>query len=79
VKKACHIFLEKFRQGLQLCPRPHFNQKSSQEVMGIQSNENPNFGNCGTLDLGISRKMPFGCSPHGESQIIYKGEGGDFP
>jgi hypothetical protein len=73
VKEACHVSLEIFWQGLQLCFGPHFNQRFSQEIMGVQSGGSPNFRNCGTLDLGILRKMPFGCSPHGESQKILQG------
>jgi hypothetical protein len=49
---------------------PCFNRKFAQEVMGIQSGESPNFENFGTLNLGVPGKISFGCSPHGESQII---------
>jgi len=73
VKEACHVLLKKIRQGLQLCFRPHFNQRFSQEIMGVQSGGNANFGNYGTLDLGALGKKPFGCSPHGESQRILQG------
>jgi len=42
---------------------PHLNQRSAQEVMGVQSDENPNLGNFNTLDLGIQGKITFGCNP----------------
>jgi hypothetical protein len=41
---------------------PHFNQRYTQEIMGFQSGESFNFK---TFNLGISRKMTFGCSPYG--------------
>jgi len=47
--------------------------------MGPQSRGNPNFGNFGTLIWESKDKMPFGCGPHGEAQIYYKGEGSGFP
>ncbi len=42
---------------------PHFNQRSAQEVMGVQSGESLNLGNFKTPDLGIRGKITFGCSP----------------
>jgi hypothetical protein len=36
-KVACHISLERSRQGLQLCFKPHPNQRSIKKVMGHQS------------------------------------------
>jgi hypothetical protein len=47
-----------------------------QKVMGVQNGENPNFGNWGTLDLGVLGKMSFGYNPHDMSQKYYKREGG---
>jgi len=38
--------------------------------MGAHSEGSFNFGNFGTPDLGVTRKMSFGCSPHGESERI---------
>jgi hypothetical protein len=38
---------------------PHFNWRYTQEIMGFQNGERLNFK---TFDLGISRKMTFGCS-----------------
>jgi hypothetical protein len=44
VQVMCRI-LERYQQGLQLFIRFHLNQRFTQEVMGIQSGENPNFEN----------------------------------
>jgi hypothetical protein len=44
VQVACHILLERFWQGLKLCFRPHFNQRSTHKVMGFKSCESPNLG-----------------------------------
>jgi hypothetical protein len=53
VQVACHILLEILQHGLQLFFRPHLNRRSTQEVMGIQSRRNPNFGNFKTSNLGV--------------------------
>jgi hypothetical protein len=53
---AHHISLESSWWGLQLCFRLHFNQRSSQKFMGLQSHESPNFENSRTPKLGISRQ-----------------------
>jgi hypothetical protein len=50
---VCHILLESSWWGLQLCFRPHLNQRSAQNVMGLQSHKSPNFENFGTPNLGI--------------------------
>jgi hypothetical protein len=44
----------KFQQGLHLCFKTHFNQRSAKEVMAIQCAKSPNFGSFGTPNLGIS-------------------------
>jgi len=46
---TCNILLKRSQQELQLCFRPHLNQRSSHKIMGAQSCESPNFGNFGTL------------------------------
>jgi hypothetical protein len=56
--------------------KPCFNQKSTQEVIGIQSGESPNFENCGTFDLGVSGNMSFGLAPMANHKKNYKREGG---
>jgi hypothetical protein len=60
---VCNISLESFQQGLQLCLRTNLHQKFTKEIMGFQSGGSPNFGNFGIPDLGVPRKMTFGCSP----------------
>jgi hypothetical protein len=45
VQVVCNILLESSRQGLQLCFRPHLNQRSECKVMRPQSHGSPNFGN----------------------------------
>jgi hypothetical protein len=67
MQEVCHISLESFWWGLQLCFKPHINWRSPQEVMGVQNGESPNFENCGTPNLAVPRKTPFGCSPCGKS------------
>jgi hypothetical protein len=59
------ISLESYQWGLQLCFRPHFNRRSAHNVMGLQSCENPNFGNFETPTLESWDKMTFGCWSHG--------------
>jgi hypothetical protein len=66
VQDACHISLQRSWRGLQICYRHRLNQRSSQEIMGVQSGGCPNFGNFETFHLGIPRKMTFGCRPHGK-------------
>jgi hypothetical protein len=41
----CYKSLENSQQGLQLCFKPHFNQRFAQKVMALQNVESPNFGN----------------------------------
>ncbi len=53
VHVACHIPLKNSRQGLKLLCGSHFNQRFAKEVMGLQSCENPNFGNSRTANLGV--------------------------
>jgi hypothetical protein len=48
VQVACNIPLENSQLGLQLCFRPHCNQRSTREVMRPQRRESPSCGNFGT-------------------------------
>jgi hypothetical protein len=48
--------IEKFLMKLQLCLKPHLNQRFAQEVMGPQSNKRPNFGKFRTPNLGVLRQ-----------------------
>jgi len=45
VQVACNIPLESFWRGLQLCFRPHHDQRSTHKVMGLQSCKSPDFSN----------------------------------
>jgi hypothetical protein len=76
---ACHISLERSWQGQQLCFRPHFNQMSSQRVMGLQSRENPNLGNLGTPNLRVPRQNDIWVlAPMVGHREYYKKEGVGF-
>jgi hypothetical protein len=79
VQVTCHIPLESSWRGLQLCFRPHINQRSIEKVIGLQSCESPKFGNFGTPTWESRDKMPFGCGPMERHRVYYKGEGGGFP
>jgi len=59
------ILWENFRLKLQLCLRPHLNQRSAQDVMGLQNGKGPNFENFEIFNLGILKKMTFWCNPYG--------------
>ncbi len=61
VQVACNIPLESSWQWLQLCFRPHFNQRSTHKVMGPQSCESPSCGNFKTPAWESQDKMTFGC------------------
>jgi hypothetical protein len=58
---VAHV-IEKLLMKTTTLYKTHFKQRSKQQVMGFQSDENPNFG---TFDLGVLGKMTFGCSPCG--------------
>jgi hypothetical protein len=65
---ASHIPLEFFWWGIQLCFRPHFNQRFAHKIMGLQSHESPNFENFGTPTWESLEKMSFGCWSRGQAQ-----------
>jgi hypothetical protein len=48
-----HISLENPQQKLQLCFKPHLNQRFSQDIITFQSARCPNFKSFGTPNLGI--------------------------
>jgi hypothetical protein len=73
VQVACDIPLKSFRQGLQFFFRTHCNQRSSREVMRLQSCKSPSYENFGTPTWESKDKKPFGCGPYGEVQSILKG------
>jgi hypothetical protein len=81
VQATCNIPLESFQRWLQLCFRPHCNQRSAQEVMCLQSRENPN---CWNFESGLPLGSPgtknhLDVAPMERRRIYYKGEGGGFP
>jgi hypothetical protein len=49
LQATCHISLESSRRGLQLCFRPHRNQRSTKEVLRPQSLDSPGWRDFGTL------------------------------
>jgi len=73
VQMACDILLESFQRGLQLCFRPHLNQRSAHKVMAPQSRRSPNLGNF------LGQKNHLDVSPVERCRVYYKGEGGGFP
>jgi hypothetical protein len=74
VQMECNTPLESSQRELQLCFKPHPDQRFEQEVMASQGYKSPTlaisrlpFGSPGT-------KRPFGCGPHREVQrILYGG------
>jgi hypothetical protein len=69
---TCHISLESSQQKPQLCFRPRLNQKCAQKAMGLQK-----LWASKMAGVPISRKMTFGCNPHGHHKKYYKEEGDD--
>ncbi len=65
---ACHILLEIFLWGLQLCFRPHLNWRFARKVMGLQSRRRFNFWNFRTPTWESWDKMTFGCWSHSQAQ-----------
>jgi len=81
VQVTCHILLKSFQRGLQLCFRPHLNQRFSQEVMSFQSLKSLNFWNFGTPKLTWKSwdKMTFGHGPYGQTKKkLWGGESCEF-
>ncbi len=67
------------RQGIQLCFRPHCNQRSAHQVMHLQSHGVPIVGILG-LPFGSPRtKNHLDVGPMERCKVYYKGEGGGFP
>jgi hypothetical protein len=78
VQMECDTPLKRFQQELQVCFRPHPNQRSKQRVMNSQSPRSPNRDNFRTPWESWDKK-PFGCGCGGIMQRILYGEGGGFP
>jgi hypothetical protein len=79
VQLKCNTSLESSWGELQVCFRPHPNQRSEQGVMISQSPGSPNHDNFGTPPWESLDKKSFGCRCRGETQRILYGEGGGFP
>jgi hypothetical protein len=74
IQATCNIPLESSWRGIQLFFRPHHNQRSTQEVMRLQSCRSPNCYNFRTPTWESQDKKSFGCGPRGEAQnILYGG------
>jgi hypothetical protein len=73
MQETCDIPLKIYWQGLQLCFRPHCDQRSAQEVMRPQSGRSLNCCNFGTPIWESRDKKPFGCGPRGVAQSILYG------
>jgi hypothetical protein len=71
--------LESFRQGLQLCLKPHLNWRYARKVISPQSREIPNFGNFRTPTWESRDKCHLDASPVANHRVYYKGESGGFP
>jgi len=72
---AWNIPLESSQQGLQLCFKPHLNQRSTTKVMSLQSYGSPNLENFGTP----GGKWHLGVGPVARHKEYYKGEDSGFP
>jgi len=78
LQMTCHIPLEIFWRGLQLCFRPHVNRRSIDKVMGLQIHESPNLRNFGLQLVKPGTKWHLGASPVVKHIEYYKREGGNF-
>ncbi len=73
VQVECDTSLESSCRKLQLCLRPHPNQRSERGVIVPQNCGSPNLGNSEIPPWESQDKKPFGCRRHGEAQIIVYG------
>jgi hypothetical protein len=76
---AWDIPLESSLWEIQLCFRPHCNQRFAHDVTGPQNHKSPNCRNFRTPISQSWDKIPFGCGPVERHKKYYKGEGGGFP
>jgi len=79
VKMACNILLKRSWWGLQLCFRPHLNQRAARKVMAPQSRESPNLGDFGTPLGSPGTKSHLDVGHVERCRVYYKGEGDGFP
>jgi hypothetical protein len=73
VQVGCGTLLESSQGELQLCFRPHPNQRSEQRVIVMQNSKNPNRDGFGTPPWESWDKKPFECGCHREAQSILYG------
>jgi hypothetical protein len=73
VQVECDTLLESYKGKLQVCFRPHPDQRSEQGVVNIQSLGSPNRDNFGTPLWESREKMSFECRCHGQTQRILHG------
>jgi hypothetical protein len=79
VQVECDTSLESSWGELQLCFRPHPNQRLESGVMSTQSLESPNRNNFGTPPWESRDKKSFGCRSRGRTQRILYGGRWWFP
>jgi hypothetical protein len=77
---ACDIPLKSSWRGLQLCFRPHLNQRFAHKVMAPQNHGSPNLGNFETpIWESRDKKNHLDVGPVERCRVYYKGEDGGFP
>jgi hypothetical protein len=79
VQGECNTLLENYLEEIQVCFRPHLNQRFEQRIMTLQSPGSPNRDSFGTLPWESRDKKPFGCGCCREVQRILYAKGGGFP
>jgi len=74
VQMECDTPLENSQRELQVCFRPHPNQRSEQIIMNSQSPRSPNRNSFKTPPWESRDKKPFGCGCHEVTQrMLYGG------
>jgi hypothetical protein len=79
LQMICDIPLEIPRQELQLCFRPHLDQRFARKVMGFQSRGSARWRDFGTHARVPGEKSHLDGGPVERSRVYYKGEGVGFP
>ncbi len=79
VQVECDTPLESSQGGLQICSRPHLNQRSEQKVMTSQSPRSLNRDSFETPPWESRNKKSFGWGATERHKVYYMEEGGGFP
>jgi hypothetical protein len=79
VQVVCNIPLESSRQWLQLCFKPHLNQRFSNKVMNPKITGVPILKISGLALGSPGTKCHLGAGLMAMHRVYYKVEGGDFP